>query len=443
MIIGLIKYFGSKIQKSLCLVYFVLLANFILGTLFLHAQALDSLTILLKARAHIDTLCSFTFKGRGYTDNGHVRAADYIKNQFSLFGLNPVCPSGLTQTFNFPLNLIENAQLISNNQNLLPSKDFLPAPNSPTIDVHNLTTQFIGYGSPENWKKASKKIKKQWVILQEGIPPNTPESLKDSLKKWYSIENQIQQAIKYDASGLIIKQKKLTHSFASDTINFPVLYVHESIPLKKIQHYAVKTRLGNQFSQNVVAFQRGIIDSTIVVCAHYDHLGSIGTTIFRGANDNASGTAFLLVLAEQLAKIQTTYNILWIAFGAEETGLKGSLFYVLKNPCTPLEKIKYVFNFDLLGHGQEGVMIVGAKTFPELYHLVNSVNEILGKPISFSERPNAPNSDHYPFTLKNIPALFFYTMGGPKHYHDFLDVPESLELISFVSLQKVFLEILK
>lgn len=416
---------------------------FWLAALPSYGQYFDSLAILQKARFHIDTLCSNTFRGRGYIENGHFLAADYIKKQFSAYGLNPICNSGMIQTFHFPLNLIEDANLIISRKKLLPSKDFLPAPHSPSLQKKNISTKYLGDGSAQNWKKISKKIKNHWVILKEGIPKEFINNQNDSIKKWYSIENQIQQAKLYGAGGLIIQQKKLTHSFASEPLDFPVLFIQEDIPIKKIDEYIVKTRVGNQFSQNVIAFQRGIIDSTIVICAHYDHLGSIGETSFKGANDNASGTAFLLVLAEQMAKVQTHYNILWIAFGAEETGLNGSLYYVMKNPCTPLEKIKYVLNFDLWGHGQEGVMAVGAKTFPELFRWITSINEKIGKPITFSERPNAPNSDHYPFTLKNIPALFFYTMGGPKHYHDYLDLPAGLELKAFVSMQKILIELLK
>lgn len=437
MIIGQIKN-----QKTL------IKLTFVVGLLLFKAfpsdaQYFDSLTILQKARFHIDTLCSNTFKGRGYIENGHLLAADYIKKQFSAYGLNSICSSGMIQTFYFPLNLIEDADLTINRQKLLPSKDFLPAPHSPSLQKKNIPTKYLGNGSAQNWKKISRKIKNHWVILDEGLPKEFINNQNDSIKKWYSIENQIQQAKLYGAGGLIIKQKKLTHSFAAEPSDFPVLFIQENIPIKKIDEYTVKTRAGNQFSQNVVAFQRGIIDSTIVICGHYDHLGSIGEIIFKGANDNASGIAFLLVLAEQMAKVQTRYNILWIAFGAEETGLNGSLYYVMKNSCTPLEKIKYVLNFDLWGHGQEGVMAVGAKTFPELFRWITSINEKMGKPLAFSERPNAANSDHYPFTLKNIPALFFYTMGGPKHYHDYLDLPAGLELKSFVSMQKLLIELLQ
>jgi len=420
--------------KTLILLFFGVFLTF-----QINAQIFDSLTMIQKARYHIDTLCSNTFQGRGYVNNGHVWASEYIKKEFQRYGLNPICTTGMIQTFHFPLNLIENAELVVNNQKLIPSKDFLPSPNTPSLEEKDIAIKYIGFGTLEAWKKAGKKLKNYWVVIEEGAPDNTP----DSLKKWFSQENQVKQAKLYGSKGLIIKQKKLTHSFGSEDIKFPILYVRGDLSIKKIDFYRVKAKLHEQFSQNVIAFQRGIIDSTIVICAHYDHLGSIGETIFKGANDNASGTAFLLVLAEQLAKIQTQYNILWIAFGAEETGLNGSLFYVMKNPCTPLQKVKHVFNFDLLGHGQEGVMAVGAKTYPELFQLITSTNEKLGSPIKFSERPNAPNSDHYPFTLKNIPSLFFYTMGGPKHYHDYLDLPQGLELISFVSLQKIFLEILK
>lgn len=438
------RSFFLAVRKRRCFVpfaFFMLLWS--VAHLPSHAQYMDSLTILRRARLHIDTLCSSTFKGRGYIENGHILAAEYIKKEFSNYGLNPVCVSGMLQRFHFPLNLIQDAELVIARQKLVPSKDFLPAPHTPSVEITNVRPQYIGYGSPENWKKTAKGLNKKWVIIEEGMPDNIPDNLKDSLKKWYSTENQIKQAQLYNAGGLIVKQKKLTHSFAAEPIHFPVLFVQENIKIKTIDRYLVRSRSGTQFSQNIVAFQRGIIDSTVVICAHYDHLGSIGETIFRGANDNASGIAFLLVLAEQVAKIQTKYNVLWIAFGAEETGLNGSLYYVMTNSCTPLEKVKYVLNFDLLGHGQEGVMAVGAKTYPDLFQEITAINEKLGKPIAFSERPNAPNSDHYPFTLKNIPALFFYTMGGPKHYHDYLDLPEGLALVALVPMQKIVLRMLQ
>ena len=98
----------------------------------------------------------------------------------------------------------------------------------------------------------------------------------------------------------------------------------------------------NYKSQNVVGYLEGNVpDSCVVVVAHYDHLGMMGdSTVFCGANDNASGVALLLSLAKHYAVHKPKYSILFIAFGGEEIGLIGSKYFV-DNPLVPLSSIKF------------------------------------------------------------------------------------------------------
>ena len=117
-------------------------------------------------------------------------------------------------------------------------------------------------------------------------------------------------------------------------------------------------------TQNVCAYIRGteVADSFIVLCAHYDHLGSIGNkTYYPGAHDNASGVAALIDIANYFSKKPHKYSIAFLFFCGEEAGLIGSGYFV-KHPLIPLDKIKALINIDMFCGGNEGIMIVNAKS---------------------------------------------------------------------------------
>ena len=120
-----------------------------------------------------------------------------------------------------------------------------------------------------------------------------------------------------------------------------------------------------------------IPDSFIVLTGHYDHLGHMGKdTYFPGANDNASGISMLLNLAKHYSEFkgENKYSILFIAFGAEEAGLIGSKYFV-NHPIFPLTNIKFLINMDLMGTGEEGLMVVNGKVFEKEFNLLNDINK--------------------------------------------------------------------
>jgi Zn-dependent M28 family amino/carboxypeptidase len=216
----------------------------------------------------------------------------------------------------------------------------------------------------------------------------------------------------------------------------------------------VKAELQDVQSQNVVAVLQGTDTAApaLVVCGHYDHLGRVqgegpDDAVYSGANDNASGVAFVLSLSDELARRAAAgqrlrNTVVFIAFSGEECGLHGSACYTEPTcalPPVPLGRTKLVLNFDLLGYGEEGAMVVGASTFTALADELWALNDGIGKPIALSRRPNAANSDHWPFTERGIPGLFFYLMGGKTHYHDVHDRPEELSLAGFWALRRLML----
>src|SRR5690606_28250433 len=170
-----------------------------------------------------------------------------------------------------------------------------------------------------------------------------------------------------------------------------------SHPLQ-IDDYRIESEFNPEFkARNVVGMIEGKNkDSIIVITAHYDHLGKVGETIFPGANDNASGTAFLLSLAKHYAKKQPNYTLVFIAFAAEEAGLIGS-YHFAENPMVDLRKIKFLLNFDIMGAGEEGIQIVNSSIFTKEYELLNQINSKKNYVKQIKKRGESCNSDHCPF----------------------------------------------
>ncbi|MEM6805045.1 MAG: M28 family peptidase, partial [Bacteroidota bacterium] len=164
-----------------------------------------------------------------------------------------------------------------------------------------------------------------------------------------------------------------------------------------------------------------------------------------GANDNASGTSMLLSMATYFsqAEHQTKYSLLFIAFGGEETGLIGSSFYVNEQALVPLAQTKFILNLDLMGNGIEGIMAVGGKDFPQYFEKLQVANEEMKAVPKVRSRKNAPNSDHYFFLLNGIPGFFIYTLGGPPHYHDILDNPDTIVLSRYVEVRNLLIKFIE
>ena len=195
--------------------------------------------------------------------------------------------------------------------------------------------------------------------------------------------------------------------------------------------------------RNVVGYIDNKAKTTIVIGAHYDHLGFGGDgslyreeekAIHNGADDNASGVAILLDLAERLSLDQQTSsnNYLFIAFSGEEMGLLGSNYFV-KNPTIDTKKVSYMLNMDMVGrlNEEKTIAVHGVGTSPIFKQILFANKETLN--IAEHESGIGP-SDHTSFYLADIPVLHFFT-GQHLDYHKPSDDSEKLnyegmELIS-------------
>ena len=176
--------------------------------------------------------------------------------------------------------------------------------------------------------------------------------------------------------------------------------------------------------QNLIAEVDNGKENTIIIGAHYDHLGwgDEGSLyrgepeIHNGADDNASGTAGLLELARTFSKSNDdNYNYLFIAFSGEEKGLLGSNAFAKSDLLEP-SKINYMINMDMIGRLDEQgkIAVYGTGTSPRWNSLLeeNSCKDITIK----TSESGVGRSDHTSFYLQDIPVLHFFT-GAHSDYH--------------------------
>lgn len=376
-----------------------------------------------KASQVISELCKEKYSGRGYINNGDSLAAEFIADQFSKIGLANYTPSYF-QKFNLDVNTTPIAEVSIDNKALRPGYDFLVNPSSGSV-----TGSFeVFYVSPKmlHSPKVAKKVKK---ALRKGFLPVI--STYDSKDK-VAAENI--QKIKECNSGktLVYLKDHLTWSVARNQVKGADIWLLASSfdKFSKVIEVKIKSELIRGYtSQNVLGYVKGTKypDSVVIFCGHYDHLGMMGEAVFHGANDNASGIAMLLDMAEYFVKNPQKYSVAFIAFGGEEAGLVGSYHYV-KEPIIPLSKTKFVFNMDLMGSGEKGATIVNGAVYKTAFQelvAINKENDYLPK---IKSRGKAANSDHYFFSEAGVPSFFMYLMGAYTHYHVPADNAENLEL---------------
>ncbi|MBF25504.1 MAG: peptidase M28 [Flavobacteriales bacterium] len=212
---------------------------------------------------------------------------------------------------------------------------------------------------------------------------------------------------KFKSNGLIQKGEDGYFQYFETTLNSNPHYIEKNKKIKGI---------------NVIGLLDHQQKETIIIGAHYDHLGwgtygSLHTgnkEIHNGADDNASGVSILLNLIQQLSS-NKNYNYLFIAFSGEEEGLLGSSYYA-KNPTISLNNVRFMLNFDMVGRlsDEKTLAINGVGTSVEWKNLINKSNTFNFKLIT-SDSGIGP-SDHTSFYLQNIPAIHFFT-GQHEDYH--------------------------
>jgi aminopeptidase YwaD len=348
------------------------------------------------AHKMVDTLASSYFWGRGYTNDGMKKTADFISAQFAFYGVKPMSGKNFAQNFSYPVNTFPRLmELEINGKSLTPGKDFIVLPESKGLKAGGNLSQAdsVQFVNQENRLIIKLENKLTWSVAPQAG----------------------------DFTMVMVDRNNLTKAPASFKINI------ENKQQKKFK------------AANICGLVKGTVkpDSFLFITAHYDHLGGMGSyTFFPGANDNASGIALLLNLARYYAANPQPYSIGFICFAGEEAGLIGSKYFT-ENPLVNLKKIRFLINTDLAGTGDEGITVVNATEFPKEFALMQAVNNEYKLLAAVNARGKAANSDHYFFTEKGVPAFFFYTLGGIKAYHDVFDKAATLPLNEHEDLFKL------
>ncbi|MBT8267895.1 MAG: M28 family peptidase [Bacteroidia bacterium] len=231
-------------------------------------------------------------------------------------------------------------------------------------------------------------------------------------------------------------------------------YIKEGIPSPEGEDYFQQIPSSyfgkdKSASENVYAFIEGDEkpEEVLVVSAHLDHEGiDDNGEIYNGADDDASGTAALMEMAQAFKKAKAEGNgpdrsILFLHTTAEETGLQGSRFYV-ENPLFPLSKTIANLNIDMIGrvdfiHEREGVedylYIIGSDRLSHELHYINEAINATYSKLELDYKYNSEDdhnryyyrSDHYNFAKNNIPVIFYFN-GEHADYHRVSDTPDKI-----------------
>jgi Peptidase family M28/PDZ domain len=205
-------------------------------------------------------------------------------------------------------------------------------------------------------------------------------------------------------------------------------------------------------SKNIVGFLDNSAATTIIIGAHYDHLGlgNEGSSldanpkgkIHNGADDNASGVAGVLELARyfQSNKIKEKANFVFICFSGEELGLHGSKYFT-EHPTLDFAKVNYMINMDMVGRleASKGLSVSGSGTTAQWEPLLKklSSDQLTIKTDSSGVGP----SDHTSFYLKNIPVLHFFT-GSHSDYHKPTDDADKVNYDGEVAVLDVIIKLI-
>lgn len=418
-------------------------------------------------KSFVAELAAPELKGRGLGSPELEKAGEMIAARFEKAGLEPAGDNGtFLQRFGAATKkTVQEAKLSVGKKSAKLDEEFQPFPFSSSGEVEG-DAVFVGFGitSPQHEYDdyAGVDIEGKVAVAFRFEPQRHDEKSKFSGKK-PTRESDLRfkgiNARHRGAAALVIVnpppaegEKDVMYAFegAPSDVGIPVVHLtwaaaQKMFDMKKLgRAYGMiessgkpsSTELGTKIAltatidavnadvTNVVGVLRGKnSDRAIVLGAHYDHLGHGGegslsegsTEAHLGADDNASGVAAVVELAEALNALEHETDIYFVAFTGEESGLLGSHWFV-EHPPVPQEKIEAMLNFDMVGRLRNGQLtVLGTGTAKGLIEVVRRAQ--LGLPLDLQTSPDGYGpSDQMAFYARKIPVLHFFT-GAHEDYH--------------------------
>ncbi len=428
---------------------------------------------------HIAVLAHDSLEGRKVGDPGEWKAAQYIKNIFANAGLEPLGDSSsYFQSFEFVKKISwgDKNELSINGHILELNDDFKPMRQSASMSFEFKEIINVNYGITVDSSVSyyddydGLDVEGKAVVIKR-YSPDPKDSAENYLEKYSSITSKISIALENKASCVLF----ITPADHDDTLSFsgsaritpkdiPIIFIRRAalerlglnINNPEINYIEGSTDLFKVYDTgyNVVGYIPAKTDTTVILGAHYDHLGWGGEgsgsrymgkkpMIHNGADDNASGTSALLELARYYSdyKNDLNYSLLFIAFSGEESGTLGSSYYV-RNMTVDSSKIRMMINMDMIGRlteHEKGLVIMGTGSCPEFKTYFDSLDS--GEIIITSKESAVASSDHVSFYNQGIPILFFFT-GAHEEYNTPEDDVDKIDTDGVVKVTNVVINIL-
>jgi aminopeptidase YwaD len=382
-------------------------------------------------------------EGRRSGTPGETMASDYISSYFSKLGLKPLGDSGtFLQRFEiYDGKDISRTRFEINNTQLILNTEFIPLPFSASAGAE---------GSPAI---ALQESGMPWFYdmkeIMETVQANPHMDLLKILRdKTRLFAGKGATAVIFYNSAKVDDGLTFDPSEGISTEKIPVIYVTNAGRKKFLRDVSqsldvdieVQMEEKKRWGHNVIGYLDNGSSYTVVVGAHYDHLGfgEDGNSLYHGAekkihpgaDDNASGTAGLMELAKLLKKTKgLRTNYLFIAFSGEESGLIGSKYFT-EHATVPLNKISYMVNLDMIGRLNDSTHVLtigGFGTSPKWAELIDATVDRKVFTLNIDSSGTGP-SDHTSFYLKKIPVLFFFT-GIHQDYHKPTDQADKINYL--------------
>lgn len=401
-----------------------------------------------RLQADISYLANDALEGRLAGSEGEKKAAAYILGEFQKAGLKPYRGFEKQGFDIIKLRLaLDNSKLsLVEGDMQMPSfklhKDYCILGQSKENDSVTAEVIYVGFGIEDdtlglNDYKNMGELKGKIFMIRNG----NPESGKNPHSKYeiWDINRKISTAIQHGAVGIIFlsggvnvpapecEMKRNTVPCAVPVFYFkqPDIPTHKGSKIKMYSSVLVLKNTAN----NLFGFRDNHKKNTVIVCAHYDHLGynELGGSLHKGngaihngADDNASGVAAMLELARQMkGKKYKKNNYLFVAFSAEELGLVGSKQFVMNNNYFDSSRTNYVINIDMLGRldsTHKTLIINGVGTAPNWKNNISKIKYDSSEIKIKTTESGVGASDHTSFYLENIPVLHFFS-GQHSDYH--------------------------
>lgn len=448
-------------------------------------------------KKHLTIIASAEMEGRDTPSPGLEKAAKYIETQFKKFGVKPANNGSYRQQYILEKDSTSLAKFSINNNQFEAYKDFAPwlsMPQKASLKFSEYT--FVGYGivdeNTDDYKNAD--VKGKLVVFLSGQPDGYKTS-KPRRQSPAFTANKIENAKKKGAAAVLIISDVLppatmgkgtyrpAPAAAVQEANaaIPAFFIGESIVTKVGGHdiKTIKSAVGNTITEPAVskadiAFEYasgnvratvsnvlGMVEGTdkkdeyLFVTAHYDHVGiDEQGRIYYGADDDGSGTAGVIKMAEAFAMAKKAgkgprRTVVFMLVSGEEKGLWGSEYYS-ENPVFSLAKTTADLNIDMIGRVDTERMsadtlnyiyVIGhnklSTDLPTINEGANNKYTKLVLDYKYDD-PADPNriyyrSDHYNFARKGVPVLFFYDGMLKADYHKPTD---TVDKINFTLMAK-------